>query len=172
MQKTSYVKQLVICGLLAAMYGILAGPLSFYAFTWKISFAFVPICIASISYGPIYGGLTGLTGDLISVLLIQRNPFNPLFTLTAILTGVLPWLVFKLVRGNIKKPSMLQIFLPVCITVLFCSFFLNTTWMVLFFGQTPALYFTRLGVNAVMIPLHTTIIYLLFKTVFSKVNLY
>lgn len=170
MQKSVSVKKLVVCALLAALYGVLAGPLSFYAGSWKISLAFTPICIASILYGPVYGGLTGLTGDLISVLLILRNAFNPFFTLSAICTGVLPWVVFKLLRGDYRHAKWWQIAFSVAVTILICSFFLNSLWMVLFFGTTPAIFFTRLGVNVVMIPIHTLVITLMFKTVIPRVK--
>lgn len=171
MQKNFSVKQLVVCALLAALYGVLAGPLSFSSGMWKISFAFVPVCIASIVYGPVYGGLTGLTGDLVSLLLIPRNAFNPFFTLSAILTGVLPWVVFRLTRGTVKSARWWQVGCCVVVTILCCSVFLNSLWMVLFFGSPPAIFITRLWVALVMIPLHTALVTLLFKTVFSRVKM-
>lgn len=71
----------------------------------RISFGMIPIYMASFLFGPLMGGLVGMISDLIGFIL---NPMGgayfPGFTLSAILIGVVPSLVQKVVkRFNLDK---------------------------------------------------------------------
>lgn len=168
MQKNQ-TKQLVICALLAGISALLSGPLSFYFGSWKISLGTLPIMLAGILYGPVYGGVTGGVGDIANVLLSPKGAYNPIFTVTAVIAGVLSGVLYR------KKPKEARILnlLPVTAsTQLVCSFFLNSLWMVIFYGATPMVFATKLLYNLVMIPVNTVLLLTILTLVMNKVNAY
>lgn len=70
----------------------------------RISLGPCLLIFASFLVGPIYGGLIGFLSDLIGYFAFDKSGFayNPLFSLTYILYGVLPALFVYLVRLNKK----------------------------------------------------------------------
>ncbi len=70
----------------------------------RISFGSIPIYVTGILFGPIAGGLSGAIADLIGYLM---NPMGgayfPGFTLSAVIRGALPGLIYLLVRYNKVK---------------------------------------------------------------------
>lgn len=71
----------------------------------RISFGMIPIYVASFLFGPLMGGLVGMISDVIGFMI---NPiggaFFPGFTISAILIGVIPGSVHKIVKkNNIEK---------------------------------------------------------------------
>ncbi len=149
MQKIS-TKKLVVCALLACVSGLLSGPLSFYFGTFKISFGAVPVMLCGIMFGPLLGGMTGFSADVINFALAPRGAYNPLFGITFALFGVISAIVY----GKQKKLSLKNLLLTTTTTQLICSLLLNTAVLVVFFGATPALFITRLALNLIMIPLN------------------
>ena len=80
----------------------------------RISLGPCLLIFASLLVGPIYGGLVGFLSDLIGYFAFDKSGFayNPLFSITYILYGVLPWLLVFLVRLNKKyKMPILQFLL-------------------------------------------------------------
>ena len=67
----------------------------------KISFAPSIVMFASFYLGPIYGFIVGTAVDVLGALLYPIGPFNPLFTIAASLTGLMPYLIYKFI--NITK---------------------------------------------------------------------
>lgn len=78
--------------------------------TLRITVGSVPIILASLWLGPVIGGICGGSGDFIGCLLSGYAP-NPFIMISAILTGVLPY-VFKrfLVKDLSIKGKKTQIF--------------------------------------------------------------
>lgn len=67
----------------------------------RFGFGAVPIIISGIIYGPIAGGLTGIVADLLGVMLNpQGGAFFPGFTLSAALRGVIPGLIYMILRSK------------------------------------------------------------------------
>lgn len=56
----------------------------------------LPIIVGSIVLGPILGGTMGLVSDIVGFFLFPLGSFNALFSLSAIMWGVIPGLLVKL----------------------------------------------------------------------------
>jgi ECF transporter S component (folate family) len=117
----------------AGMFAALATLLSIYPFTFylpdfsRITFREIPIYLCSFSLGPVWGGLCALVSDFLGTLISNSgNAYNPMFTLSALLTGVIPGLLFRFVRKkqNLTLATAVSI-VPVNIAV---SLFLTTLW--------------------------------------------
>lgn len=110
--KISQVQKITISALLLALTIILTRitPLQNIAmFPWmRISLGPALIIFSSILCGPLYGAIVGAGSDILGILLVPNAlgySINPLFTLVYGLLGVLPWLLYWLV----KKIKNLQI---------------------------------------------------------------
>lgn len=83
-----------------------AGP---YAGLFRITFENLPILAAGLMFGPIVGGMAGLSADIISYLLSRQvYPINPLVTLGAMSVGLVSGLVAHYI---VKHPGKLRIVL-------------------------------------------------------------
>lgn len=54
----------------------------------RVGFGFVPIALSAIIFGPIIGGITAATADVLGMLLFPKGVYFPGFTLSAFLTGL------------------------------------------------------------------------------------
>lgn len=88
---TSRTRFITYCAIFIAisvmMTTLRVGPFSFGGFG---------IIVAGFLLGPAAGAVVGGVSDIVSFLLRPSGPFNPAFTLTSILTGVIPVLVAQL----------------------------------------------------------------------------
>ncbi len=66
----------------------------------RIGFGEIPILISGIIYGPLLGGITGAIADLIGVMVNPQGAFFPGFTLSSILWGVIPGVLYSLIKKN------------------------------------------------------------------------
>jgi len=64
----------------------------------RISFDSIFYILPGIIYGPIYGALAGGIVDILAYGLRPMGPYIPLFTLTAVIAGLIPGLIWKYVR--------------------------------------------------------------------------
>ena len=118
----------------AAMFAALAVVLSIFPFTFylpsgsRITFREIPIYLCSFSLGPVFGGICAAIADLIGTLITNSGkPWDPLFFLNAVLTGVLPGVLFRYVfRRKEKTIYFVSSIVPVNILV---SWFLSTLWL-------------------------------------------
>lgn len=66
----------------------------------RISLGFLPISVGGMLYGPFGGGMIAALADIIrAILLPQGGAINPLFTITAMLRGVLYGLFLRKGQG-------------------------------------------------------------------------
>lgn len=82
-------KRIIMLGLMMAMSIVLTRFLSITTLTVRIGFAFIPLVVVAIAYGPIYAGIMGALADVIGVALFPTGPYFPGFTLTAFMTGAI-----------------------------------------------------------------------------------
>ena len=108
---------------LVAMEIVLSRFLSINTWSLKIGFAFVPVAVAGMLYGPVQAGIIAAAADLIGAMLFPSGPFFPGFTLTAFLGGVAYGLALH------KKRGPLRIIAVVCVRELLLSLLLNTLWI-------------------------------------------
>ena len=135
----------------------------------KISFAFVPVVIASYLYGIKGGAIVGGVSDVIGAVLFPVGAYFPGFTLTAVLDGVVFGFFLSKKREDKFNP-FLRIFLSVLISQVVLSWGLNTLWIsVMYHNPYPALLMTRL-VQTVVMALIKAVLIPVFTESFSKVK--
>lgn len=81
-------KQLVTLGILVAMEIVLSRFLSISTPIVKIGFAFIPVALAGMLFGPVWAGLESAAADFVGAILFPIGLYFPGFTLTAFFTGV------------------------------------------------------------------------------------
>lgn len=125
----------------------------------RLSFGEVPIMLAGILFGPAAGGLTGLAADLIGYLINSHGgAFFPGFTLSAVLTGIIPGLLLYRSR---EKLTILQVGVVVLGTDLITGVFLNTLWLTILYGQGFFVILPmRLLARLVTLPIYTIALFL------------
>lgn len=128
--------------LLIALEVVLSRWLSFNAAQYKIGFAFVPLAIAGVLYGPLGGMAVGGVADLLGATLFPSGLFHPGFTLSTVLRG----LMFGLCLKGSGIESSKRIAFAVCFNAVVFSLGLNTFWIHQIYG-TP--YLVLLGGRAI-----------------------
>ncbi len=76
---------------------------------YRISLGSLPIIMASLFLGPIYGGIVGAASDLIGASLFPVAVLLPWPVISATLYGILPWLFLRLIKHlnrRIKVPLL------------------------------------------------------------------
>lgn len=124
----SNTRRLVILAMMVAANIVLSRFLSISLWNLKIGFAFVPVVIAAILFGPIAGGIVGAVGDYIGATLFPIGQYFPGFTVTAFLVGATYGFFLH------KKQDTVRIFLAVLLTECIGSLLLNTLWISVLFG--------------------------------------
>ncbi|TDX59123.1 folate family ECF transporter S component [Orenia marismortui] len=93
------VKRIVYLALLVSL-GVM---LKFFKITIPylgLSFTGFPMILAGVLFGPIAGGIVGGITDILGFILRPTGIFMPYFTLTAILTGLIPGFIVMLLKNN------------------------------------------------------------------------
>jgi ECF transporter S component (folate family) len=129
--------------------------------TLRLSLSFVPVALISAAYGPLWAGAACAMDDLIGATLFPTGAFFPGFTLTALLTGV-TFAVFLHRRAVTWKRA-----LPAAaIVCLFYNLCLDSCWLYIIMGKGfLARMPTRVAKAAIMLPLETILIPLVWKYV-------
>jgi len=164
LKKKTFTSQLVIMALLIALEIILTRFLSIETPTLRIGFGFLPVAIMAILYGPWWTGGAGIVGDIVGMMIFPKAAFFPGFPFTAFLTGVLFGLFLHKRRITWK-----QTLLAVVTVNVVCSLCLDTLWLSIMYGDSfLVLMPVRLLKVAIMIPVETIIIYLVWTRGVSK----
>jgi ECF transporter S component (folate family) len=159
----SKTKKLVVSGILVALSIVLTRLFVVnIEQTIRISFGFVPIMLAGMLLGPIWGLAVGGLADLLGCLLFGVSPFLPI-TLTSALVGLLAWLLYRLTAG---RKEWLRVLISVSVTQIICSMFLQTLWLSLLMPGTTfaGLFFWRAVVALATIPIFTILLYAVLKS--------
>lgn len=103
--KISQVQKITLSALLLALTIILTRITPFQNFPlipWiRISLGPALIIFSSILLGPLYGAIVGAGSDILGIVLFPNSlgyAINPLFTLVYGLLGVLPWILYILIK--------------------------------------------------------------------------
>ena len=154
----------------AALFAALAVLLSVHPFTFyigssiRITFREVPIYLCSITLGPVLGALCSFIADLCGTFVSNSgNAWNPLFALNAVLIGILPGLLYRLLEPRMKRIWATS--LSIVPTNILVSLFLTSLWLHIlkFDGGLSywALLLSRLPLVAVMTVVHIILVTLL-----------
>ncbi len=149
-------KKLAALALLLACEIVLSRFLSFSTPIVKIGFAFLPVALAGMMYGPLWGALVGGLGDFLGANLFPIAGYLPALTLTAALSGLLYGLLLY------KRNSWPRIILAVLTISVALHLFLDTYWLMGLFETTYwALLPTRIVKAVIMSPVQVVLIRLL-----------
>lgn len=155
------LRTLVHVALLIALEVVLSRFFSIPTQITKIGFAFVPLAVCGMLYGPVWAGVAGALADVIGAVLLPIGPYFPGFTLSTALTGVVFGLF--LFKKPVSWPSLIA---AVCINCLGVSLVVNTLWLVILYGtHFPTLLVARLAQCAIMIPVQLVVLKLVAKPV-------
>lgn len=160
-------KMLVTLGLLTAVSIVLTRFCVIYLTeTLRISFGNIPIIMAGIIFGPVAGALTGLAADLVGAVFLSGLGWYPPLTLTAILMGIIPGLMKKLIINKLSLPRVVVVTTVSNLigTIVWSTLCLH--WM--YSSPILALIPVRLPFYICIAVMEAVIIFVLFKTGFFK----
>ncbi len=115
----------------------------------KIGFAFVPLAICGLLYGPVWAGVVGALADILGANLFPVGMYFPGFTISSALSGV----VYGLFLHK-KHCSWRHIILLVLVQRMIIGLCLSTYWLT-FLTKLPfmVLFSTRILQALVLIPI-------------------
>lgn len=162
----SKTRTIAFVGLLVSMEIIFTRFLSFQTPIIRIGFGFIPIAFTAILFGPVIGGLAAAIADVLGMMIFPKGAYFPGFTLSAFLGGVVYGLFLY------KKPvTVLNVALSILLITLFIDLGLNTLWLSMITGKAAiALLIPRIYKSAIMFPVQTATIYILWKYIGSYID--
>jgi len=174
MRKTYAV---ILSGLFIAMQAVLGKMLAVDLTFVRITFKFVPVALGGIIFGPIWNGLIGAAADIAGFFLFpgpSPGPYFPGFTINAFLAGY-AYGFFMNIKMPFKNPSrernlsnmseliIRTLLAAFCVTMIVDAL-IGTLWVSILFNMPYAYYFIpRFIKSAIMLPVHATVIVLIWK---------
>lgn len=120
MKNTRYLAHLAMFVVLQIVFTLFIGVTTPVA---RITLTFVPMAVAGMMYGPVFGLVAALSADLIRATLWPVGPYFVGFSITAALVGALYGLLYKK-KDMTKTIIFIAIFKEVVLHLL-----LNTVWI-------------------------------------------
>lgn len=120
------ILNLTLSAMFVALYVVFSRFLAINFSFFRLGFASLVLLFSSLCLGPIYGGVVGAAGDILSALIFPLGAYFPGYTFDALLQGVLPGLTVYLLKGRHKLQSIIYLILAVVISfysVVFCAEF-------------------------------------------------
>ncbi len=141
--------------------GALSAVLSFFVIVIgdfiKIGFAFIPIGITSMLYGPVSGGIIGALSDILGYIIKPTGAYFPGFTLNGIVKGIIYGLFLY------KKPLKLwRIIVSHALVTVICELGLSTLWLCAIYGASfKAIFGLRVIKCLIAFPVEVIMLYFL-----------
>lgn len=171
--KNSNIHTLVIMALLAALGAVFSAFLSVElnftgVKTVEISLTPLPVMLAGIFFGPLAGGIVGFVSDTAGFFMgVQSGAYNPVFSLTMALFGVIAGLFYLRNKENTIWKATGTAFAA----QLVCSVALNTLILWSFYGvPLAALIPPRLIGAAVELPIYAWLLMVLVESLRPVLN--
>ena len=158
----SNVKNLTLIAMLIAMSIVISifckSVMNFSGGLLRITFENLPIILSGIIFGPVAGGLVGLSADLIGYFLSgQAFPLNIIVTVGSVTVGILSGVVSKYI---IRKRGVGQIISAGCVSHIVGSMIIKTIGLFQFYGWAVLI---RIPLYMVIGGLEILILCLLYK---------
>lgn len=136
----------------------------------RIGLGALPIILSGFLFGPLAGGLVGAVADVLGYFINPLGVYMPHFTLTSLLTGLIPALVLRYVfRG---KRSFLTYLIAIGLGQLISSVWLVTYFLELVFSvPRTATLIPYILSQAINVPLYAYLNHLLINQL-KKTNLF
>lgn len=133
-KKNVSVKSLVLLGLMVAL-NVVLGRLSIQ-FTPEVRISvlgFIPIALAGMLMGPLYGGLVGAAGDVLNYVLFTHvyGGYFPGYTITALISGL--WYGAVLHEKKVSWARAIVCIVPV---IIIGEMGLNSVWTYMLYSKT------------------------------------
>ena len=156
-----HLKAMVHVAVLVAVEVVLSRFCSISTQLGKIGFAFLPLAVCGMLFGPWWAALCGGLADFLGAILFPIGPYFPGFTLSNALVGLLFGLCFYK-RFSGWKPVVL----PVLVSNFVISLLLSTYWLHLLYGSPYlGLLPTRVFQSVVMTVLEFVVIRLMQRPI-------
>ena len=154
------VRSLVTIAMLLALQIILGALTLQLDSSIQITFDYLPLCAVSMLFGPVPAMLTGALSDLLAFLIRPTGAFNPGFTISAAVSGLL----YSLFLYDQEPLKLWQLILARLIVVVVCNAVLNTAWLLLMYGAGAWAWIPgRLIKNAVEYPVSVALLWALHR---------
>lgn len=163
-KQTTTVKKIAVLAILMAL-GVVFKFFSIGNGQFRISIWDLPLIIAGIIAGPLYGGICALGADLIYSLCFSPYPFSFIMMFTTIVWGVAGGLLYK------KKIKIWHLAILVLCTSCIATG-INSIYLWLYYGFQSLIAGLpiRLMTMIIKIPITTLVVYLIMKAVYSKLG--
>lgn len=92
----------------------------------KINFAFLPLAMVGILFGPVAGGAAGMLTDLVGYLINPTAGFIPALMLVTGLEGFIYGLILYNIKGERTYQTVIRVVLARLIVCTLCNLTLNT----------------------------------------------
>ncbi len=133
--KNKHLRALIITAILAAMSIVLGKFLQIpIGDSFRISFENLPIILASLLFGPVYGGACGLVADLLGCVL-RGYAIIPLITVASCLMGIIPGVFTRYIFKSFRMPFVI---LSGMISHVICSMTVKTIALHMAYGMDYA----------------------------------
>lgn len=129
--KKNNTRMLVNVALLIALNVVFARLISISTWSFRISFTFVTVFLTAYLYGPVVSVTVAALGDLIGALLFPVGAFNPAFTITAALTGLV-YGIFLYNNNNFMKAMLAVILNQLVVSMLVNTYFISAIYNISF----------------------------------------
>lgn len=161
-------RTLVFLALLAALQMVLSKFVSIDVGFCRITVSNAPVVLAGLWFGPFAGGICGLLADVMGCLL-KGFAVNPLITLSTMTWGIIPALMYPLMKGS-KVQKTIILCLSIVLTSICGTLVLTTAGLVWMNGYNLyAILPSRLIQWAVLTPVYCVLISILY---FSPLTLF
>ena len=124
-EKKISTEMIVVIGFMVALSVVLSKLVSINISFLRIGFGFLPIAVLAILYGPVWAGVGYALADLIGAFLLPTGPFNPGFTVSAFLTGVIFGLVLYKHEVTLLRALAVSALVALLVNLLFNTFLLT-----------------------------------------------
>lgn len=168
--KSKSLRAVICTGILAAM-SIVLGKLAAINIgdTLRFSFENLPIIIASVVFGPVFGGACGVIADVVGCI-IRGYSLIPLITVSQCVMGIIPGVLIRYVFRDTKK---LYCFISAFSAHIVCSMLIKTVALHIVYGNPYSfLLATRVPTYAVVGALEAYICAVLMQNKVIKNELY
>lgn len=159
-KNTFTTRKLVLVSMIIACQVILTRYLGIeLAQNQRIAFAFIPVAVNGVLFGPLTTGISSVIADIVGYLLHPTGPYFPGFSLSAFLVGV-SYGIF--LHGRVTYGRILGASLTACIV----NLVFNTLWLSILFGNPYRVVFlTRLPFQLILFGVRFVVLSLVLERV-------
>lgn len=137
----------------------------------RISLGPTLIIFASLLLGPIYGSMVGVLSDLVGFLFDSTGySYNPLFSLTYLMYGLIPGLLVYLLIKNKSKFPLVQSLIFIFINIFIIVFLLNNNSISPYGGKVYELTFNTKIIIIVSMLVITILYFVIHGIIYKKLK--